>query len=68
MMWDNINMWLYGVASALLAGTIYLVRKVFTADKKIALLEQQLTNMNDDVKEMKDDIKSLIRRNVRVDD
>lgn len=66
--WDNMNMWLYGIASALFAGCVFLVRKVFTADKKIALLEQQLVNIVDDVKEMKDDVKLLIRRNTRVDD
>lgn len=61
-------MWLYGIASALFAGCVFLVRKVFTADKKIALLEQQLVNITEDVREMKADVKSLITRNARVDD
>lgn len=67
-LWDNLNMWLYGLVTALITGVIILVRKIFTAEKKVALLEQQLVNLTDDVREMKDDIKSLIRRNVRVDE
>ena len=67
-LWDNLNMWLYGLVAALIGGVTILVRKIFTAEKKVALLELQLSNIKDDVHEMKTDIKSLIRRNVRVDE
>jgi hypothetical protein len=66
--WDDVNMWIYGVASALAGGVILLIRKILTNEKKIELLEFQLKNLTEDVGEMKSDIKSLIRRNVRVDE
>jgi hypothetical protein len=66
--WDDINIWLYGVASSLGALVIVLVRKVFTNEKQIELLKQQInaqegrfTEFRNDLKEVRDDIKILIR-------
>lgn len=66
--WEDINMWLYGVASSLGALVIVLVRKVFTNEKQIELLKQQINaqegrfaEFRNDLKEVRDDIKILIR-------
>lgn len=67
-LWDNLNMWVYGLVTALITGVIILVRKVFTNEKQIALLKQDLDHIREDVKEMKQDIKQLVRRNARVDE
>lgn len=67
-LWDNLNTWLYGLVTALTGGALVLIRRLFTNEKQIALLKQELDNIKDDVKEMKHDIKQLISRNIRVDE
>jgi hypothetical protein len=52
----------YIIAAFTIVGSFFtwLVRRVFTNDKQIALLEQHLTLLEEDIKEIKDDIKSLL--------
>lgn len=66
--WDNLNTWLYGLVTALIGGALVAIRRLFTNEKQIALLKQELDNIKEDVKEMKHDIKQLISRNLRVDE
>lgn len=68
MNWSEINTWLYGVASALAGFVVILIRKVFTNEKQIELLKQQInfqkeqfTDLQNDLKEVRDDVKALIR-------
>jgi hypothetical protein len=62
MNWENLNMWLYGVVTALITGVMILVRKVFTNERQIDLLTQKLEMFEEDVGEMKSDIKELLKR------
>lgn len=44
----------------MVGGVIWLVRRVITNEKQIALLEQALKARDDDLKEIKQDIKNLL--------
>ncbi|NQZ76747.1 MAG: hypothetical protein HRT61_11715 [Ekhidna sp.] len=48
------------LTASLIAGVVWLVRKVFTNEKQIALLEAEIKRRNEDIKEIKADVKSLI--------
>ena len=59
---------LTSITVSLIGGVVWLVRKVFTNEKQIALLQSELKNSreqglqrNEDIKEIKADIKSLIK-------
>jgi cell division protein FtsL len=51
---------LTSITLSLIGGVVWLVRKVFTNEKKIALLEAEIKRRNEDIKEIKADVKSLI--------
>ncbi|WP_150524038.1 hypothetical protein [Roseibium sediminis] len=53
---------LAGLFSTMVGGVIWLVRRVITNEKQIALLEQALKARDDDLKEIKQDIKNLLGR------
>ncbi|EFO29371.1 conserved hypothetical protein [Roseibium sp. TrichSKD4] len=53
---------LAGVFSTIIGGVLWLIRRVITNERQIALLEQALKARDDDLKEMKQDIKHLIGR------
>jgi cell division protein FtsL len=51
---------LTSITLSLIGGVVWLVRKVFTNEKQIALLEAEINRRNEDIKEIKADVKSLI--------
>ena len=51
---------LTSITLSLIGGVVWLVRKVFTNEKQIALLEAEIKRRNEDIKEIKADVKSLI--------
>ena len=51
---------LTSITVSLIGGVVWLVRKVFTNEKQIALLEAEIKRRNEDIKEIKADVKSLI--------
>ena len=55
--WEKI---LTSITLSLIGGVVWLVRKVFTNEKQIALLEAEIKRRNEDIKEIKADVKSLI--------
>lgn len=55
------KLWL-GIVGLLVAGIGWLIRRVLTNEKQIALLEAEINRRNEDLKEMKNDIKELIRK------
>lgn len=70
---SDINTWLYGIATGLLASVIWLLRKVNTNEKKIEILQGEINiraenrkdldeSIKSELREMRDDIKSLMRR------
>lgn len=65
--------WMYGLVSGLIAGVVYLVRKINTNEKQIELLKQEITlreevrlRSEDEIKghlrELRDDIKSIMHK------
>lgn len=71
--WLDINVWLYGVVSGLIAAIVILIRKVLTNEKQIDLLRQTLSDrevyrkerderLDDQLSEIRNDIKALMRR------
>ena len=66
--WEDLNMYVYGVISALATGVVLLVRKVITNEKQIDLLRQEITIRNEAYqeanKEMKEQL-SEIRSDVK---
>jgi len=48
--------------SAVMGGVVWLIRRVITNERQIALLEQSLRSRDDDIKEIKQDIKHLLER------
>ena len=72
MSWSDINNWVYGLVTALIAGVIALIRKVLTNEKQIQLLEADIKRREEynqerfeeikiQLTEVKQDIKELIR-------
>jgi cell division protein FtsL len=51
---------LTSITLSLIGGVVWLVRKVFTNEKQIALLEAEINQRKEDIKEIKADVKSLI--------
>ena len=58
---DTEKVWA-GVTSGVVAGVMWLIRRVITNEKQIALLEQSLNERDKDIKEIKQDIKHLLDR------
>ena len=48
--------------TALIGGVVWLIRKVFTNEKQIAIMEAHIARRDEDIKEIKSDIKSLIEK------
>lgn len=67
-LWEDLNMYVYGVISALATGVVLLVRKVITNERQIDLLRQEITLRNETYqeanKEMKEQL-SEIRADVK---
>ena len=61
MMFDLDKMWA-AITTTLLAGVAWLIRRVLTNEKQIALLKQDLERGREDIKEVKDDVKRLLER------
>lgn len=70
---SEINTWLYGLATGLLAGVIYLLRKITTNEKQIEMLRAEISmreeyrekrdvSIDSQLSEIRDDIKSIIRK------
>ena len=57
---NDLSYYIIAAFTVIVSFFTWLVRKVFTNDKRIALLEQHLTMLNEDIKEIKQDIKSLL--------
>lgn len=71
--WNNLNVWLYGIAMALLGGIVYLIRRVFTNQAEMKLLQQRLelyehyrkeqtAEITNQLIEIRTDIKALMRK------
>ena len=50
------------ITTAVVGGVMWLIRRVITNEKQIALLEQSLNERDKDIKEIKQDIKHLLDR------
>lgn len=70
---SELNTWVYGIVTGLLAGILYLVRKIHTNEKQIELLKQEIatreeyrkdndTQIKEQLKELRDDIKSILNK------
>lgn len=70
---SEINVWLYGIVSGLIAGIIWLLRKVNTNEAQIELLKKEIELRTEAAKdseaeikahlsEMRSDIKSLMSK------
>lgn len=60
MSWDNLNAWLYGIASALAGFVVLLIRKVLTNERQLELLKQQLNIQEENRKERDSQIQSQL--------
>lgn len=76
MSWSNVNDWALWLVAGIATGIVYLVRRVFTNERQIELLKQELQSREDYRKErdnkletqlleMRTDIKTLMRFNDR---
>ncbi len=50
------------ITTAVVGGVMWLIRRVITNEKQIALLEQSLNERDKDIKALKQDIKHLLDR------
>ena len=65
---EDINMYIYGVISALATGVVLLVRKVITNERQIDLLRQEINLRNESYQEANREMKeqlSEIRSDVK---
>lgn len=71
--WESLNNFIYIVMGAVAGAVAFLVRKVLTNDKQIALLEAEIKqrnetrierdeNLDNQLSEIRSDIKRLIRQ------
>lgn len=69
----ELNVWLYGLVSALLGGVVWVVRKISTNEKQLALLKAEIalreeyrTKQDEEIKsqllEIRTDIKSVLNK------
>lgn len=61
-MFDVQAVW-SAVVAAVVAGITWLVRRVLTNEKQLALLQAELQRGREDMREVKDDVKELLKRN-----
>lgn len=70
---SELNTWVYGIVTGLIAGIIWLIRKVVTNEKQLDLLKQELTTreeyrkeaeqkINEHLSELRSDIKNLLSK------
>jgi hypothetical protein len=70
---SELNTWVYGVVSGLIAGIIWLIRKVITNERQVELLKQEITlreetrketeqEIKEHLSELRSDIKGLLNR------
>lgn len=67
-LWEDVNMYVYGVISALATGVVLLVRKVITNERQIDLLRQEINLRNESYQEANREMKeqlSEIRSDVK---
>lgn len=68
---SELNTWVYGVATAVVAGAIGLIRKIITNERQIELLKKEITlreeyrkqrdeTLNSQLSEIRDDVKQLM--------
>jgi hypothetical protein len=71
--WEDINTWLYWIATSLAASVVFLIRKVLTNERQIELLQKEIAlreshnrekfnSINEGLSEIRSDIKQLIGR------
>ena len=65
-LWEDLNMYVYGVISALATGVVLLVRKVITNERQIDLLRQEITLRNETYQEANNEMKEQLSE-VRAD-
>lgn len=58
--WSEINVWLYGIASACVGAIIVLVRKIHTNEKQIDLLKQEIATREEFRRERDNEIKGQL--------
>jgi hypothetical protein len=70
--WDNFNIYIYGLLTALFSGILLLVRKVLTNEKQIELLKQHISQqeafnqernleIKNQLSEIRGDVKQLMK-------
>lgn len=64
--WEDLNMYVYGVISALATGVVLLVRKVITNEKQIDLLRQEITIRNETYQKANEEMKEQLSE-IRLD-
>ena len=64
--WEDINMYVYGVISALATGVVLLVRKVITNERQIDLLRQEITIRNESYNQAYGELKEQLSE-IRLD-
>lgn len=65
-LWEDLNMYVYGVISALATGVVLLVRKVITNERQIDLLRQEITIRNETYQKANDEMKEQLSE-IRLD-
>lgn len=70
-LYHEVSTWLYGILSALVAGCIFLIRKIITNEQQINLLKQEISvrkeyekdrdaKIEEQIKELRQDVKALV--------
>lgn len=68
---SELNTWVYGIATAITAGAVGLIRKIITNERQIELLKAEITvreeyrkqrdeAFNSQLSEIRDDVKQLM--------
>lgn len=65
-LWEDLNMYVYGVISALATGVVLLVRKVITNERQIDLLRQEITIRNETYQKANEEMKEQLSE-IRLD-
>ena len=72
-LWSELNTWAYGIAAAIVAGAVGLIRRLATNEKQILLLKQEIAmregyrverdnRLDKHITDMRADIKLLTMR------
>jgi hypothetical protein len=70
--WDNVNIYIYGLLTALFSGILLLIRKVLTNERQIELLKQHIQQqeafslernreIKEQLSEIRGDVKQLMK-------